>query len=76
MAEPFHRKIELQSLDDLTYLIGNIRHAAEVEIEKALPQVYTAAEERREDDMRVVVERMVGEVSPFTFFALVFSRQS
>lgn len=70
MAETQHfRKIELQSNDDLTYLINNIRQAAALEIEKALPQIHTATEERKEDDMRVVVERLVGEVHslPFLF---------
>ena len=67
MAESIHhRKIELQSPDDLTYLVDNIRRAAAAEIEKALPQIHTANEtERKEDDMRVVVEKLVNNVWHF-----------
>lgn len=59
MAE-FHRKIELQSPDDLQYLVSNIRRAADAEIEKNLPKM----DDGVEDDMRPRVEQLVEEVLP------------
>ena len=58
MAE-FHRKIELQSPDDFQYLVNNIRRAADAEIGKNLPRM----EDEREDDMRIVVEKIIEDVS-------------
>ncbi|CZR57480.1 uncharacterized protein PAC_07369 [Phialocephala subalpina] len=52
MAE-FQRKIELQSPDDLQYLVSNIRRAANVEIDKNLPPI------EGEDKMRTRVEELV-----------------
>ncbi len=55
MAE-FHRKIELQSPDDLQYLISNIRRAANEKIDKDLPPI------EGEDRMRRRVEELVNDV--------------
>ncbi|TAQ84711.1 hypothetical protein B7494_g6958 [Chlorociboria aeruginascens] len=52
MAE-FHRKIELQSPDDLQYLIANARRAADEKIDKDLPPI------EGEDKMRARVEELV-----------------
>ncbi|KAE9369517.1 hypothetical protein N431DRAFT_307864, partial [Stipitochalara longipes BDJ] len=52
MAE-FHRKIELQSPDDLQYLVSNIRRAANEKIDKDLPPI------EGEDKMRECVEELV-----------------
>ena len=61
MAE-FHRKIELQSPDDLQYLISNVRRAAQEKIDKDLPPI------EGEDKMRRRVEELVQEVLPrFSF---------
>jgi len=65
--QDFHRKIELQSPDDLQYLVSNIRRATDAEIERSLPSLpgITDGEGLKDgkgDDMRVVVERLVGEV--------------
>ncbi|KUJ10686.1 uncharacterized protein LY89DRAFT_540172, partial [Mollisia scopiformis] len=49
----FQRKIELQSPDDLQYLVSNIRRAANVEIDKNLPPI------EGEDKMRARVEELV-----------------
>ena len=49
----FQRKIELQSPDDLQYLVSNIRRAANVEIDKNLPPI------EGEDRMRMRVEELV-----------------
>jgi kinetochor protein Mis14/NSL1 len=55
MAE-FHRKIELQSPDDLQYLISNVRRAANEKIDKDLPPI------EGEDKMRERVEELVHSV--------------
>jgi kinetochor protein Mis14/NSL1 len=55
MAE-FHRKIELQSPDDLQYLVSNIRRAANEKINKDLPPI------EGEDKMRERVEELVHHV--------------
>ncbi|KAK2628984.1 hypothetical protein QTJ16_002087 [Diplocarpon rosae] len=54
MAE-FQRKIELQSPDDLQYLVSNIRRAANEKIDKDLPPI------EGEDEMRERVEQLVHE---------------
>jgi hypothetical protein len=62
MAE-FHRKIELQSPDDLQYLVSNIRRAANEKIGKDLPPI------EGEDKMRERVEELVHSVCfPFSWF--------
>lgn len=61
MAE-FHRKIELQSPDDLQYLISNVRRDALEKIDRDLPPI------EGEDRMRRRVEDLVQEVhSRFPF---------
>jgi len=54
MAE-HHRKVELQSPDDLQYLISNVRRAAHEKIDKDLPPI------EGEDKMRERVEELVHE---------------
>lgn len=56
----FQRKVELQSPDDLQYLVSNIRRAANVEIDKNLPPI------EGEDKMRRRVEELVHDVSTFS----------
>lgn len=58
-TEAAHRKIELQSPADLTYLIANVSRAAREKIDKHLPP--DAAPEG-EDAMRKRVEQLVEEV--------------
>jgi kinetochor protein Mis14/NSL1 len=60
MAE-YHRKIELQSPDDLQYLIANVRRAANEKIDKDLPPI------EGEDRMRTKVEEEVQNVYPYAF---------
>jgi kinetochor protein Mis14/NSL1 len=55
MAE-FHRKIELQSPDDLQYLVSNIRRAANQKIDKDWPPI------EGEDKIRERVEELVHSV--------------
>ncbi|KAL2072211.1 hypothetical protein VTL71DRAFT_11554 [Oculimacula yallundae] len=54
MAE-FQRKIELQSPDDLQYLVSNVRRAANEKIDKDWPPI------EGEDKMRERVEELVNE---------------
>jgi kinetochor protein Mis14/NSL1 len=61
MAE-YHRKIELQSPDDLQYLIANVRRAAHEKIDRDLPPI------EGEDKMRRRVEELVQEVCFTPFF--------
>jgi len=63
MAE-FQRKIELQSPDDLQYLISNVRRAANEKIDKDLPPI------EGEDKMRERVEELVNEVCSTASFQL------
>ncbi|RKF72920.1 putative kinetochore protein [Golovinomyces cichoracearum] len=51
----FQRKIELQSLDDLQYLVSNLRRAAYGKIEQDLPSI------EGEDPMRMCVESIVSQ---------------
>lgn len=62
-----HRKIELQSPEDLTYLITNVRRAAAEHIGAAFPPVEDGDQE--EDELRVRIEKLVEEVffNPLSF---------
>ncbi len=53
------RKIELQSPEDLTYLIANVRAAATERLNESIPLV---AGQEGQDELRDEVERMVNEV--------------
>jgi hypothetical protein len=57
MAE-LQRKIELQSIEDLQFLVGNIRRGANEKIDQALPTI----EGEGEDAMRKRVEEDVHDV--------------
>ena len=54
------RKIELQSVDDLAYLVANVRRAAAAHLAAACPPVEGAQEE---DELRTQIEALVDEVS-------------
>ncbi|KAK0384579.1 hypothetical protein NLU13_8665 [Sarocladium strictum] len=58
------RKIELQSPDDLSYLIANVRAAAATRLNEAFPHVDGQA---GEDDLRDEIERLVNEYIENTF---------
>ncbi|KAM3070103.1 hypothetical protein ACMFMG_003863 [Clarireedia jacksonii] len=60
MAEE-QRRIELQSPDDLQYLIGNVKRAAKERIDKDLPPI------EGEDAMRKMVEEIVDRYISQTF---------
>lgn len=60
MAEQ-QRKIELQSPDDLKYLVANVKRAAREMIDRDLPPI------EGEDAMRRLVEEIVGEVCDISF---------
>ncbi|KAH8175026.1 kinetochore protein mis14 like domain-containing protein [Sarocladium implicatum] len=58
------RKIELQSPEDLSYLIANVRAAAAARLNEAFPHVDSQA---GEDDLRDEIERLVNEYIDSTF---------
>lgn len=55
-----HRKIELQSAEDFTYLINNVRRAAADSINAAFPPVEGAG--GHGDELRTQIEQLVNEV--------------
>jgi kinetochor protein Mis14/NSL1 len=59
-----HRKIELQSPEDLIYLITNVRKAAADSINAAFPPV-EGEDGHGEDELRVQIENLVEEVRHF-----------
>ncbi|TDZ15598.1 Kinetochore protein mis14 [Colletotrichum orbiculare MAFF 240422] len=63
--EEAHRKIELQSHEDLAYLLGNVRRAAQDQLDKAFPQI--EGSEAQEDELRAPIERLVHEYINKTF---------
>jgi kinetochor protein Mis14/NSL1 len=54
-----HRKIDLQSPSDLTYLLNNIKAAAQEKLDLAIP---ASAAPEGEDAYRTKVEELVQEV--------------
>lgn len=65
MDSPHHRKIELQSPADLTYLLNNIRASAAQKLDIAFPP--SAAPKDGEDAVRAKVEQLVNEYINETF---------
>ena len=62
------RKIELQSPEDLTYLITNVRNAAAARLNEAFPHVEG---HDGEDELRNQIETLVNEVGYLPHFAIV-----
>lgn len=58
---PGHRKVELQTPEDLSYLIANVRRAARERIDEAFPPVNR--EDGEDDELRLRIEALVEEVS-------------
>lgn len=64
--ESAHRKIELQSHEDLAFLLNNVRRAARDQLDNAFPQI--EGSNAGEDELRVPIERLVNEVRlPFVY---------
>ena len=61
MDDPSHRPIELQSPEDLTYLIDNVRRAAADSINAAFPPVDNGLD-GQEDELRNRIEQLVNDV--------------
>jgi len=57
------RKIELQSPEDLAYLVENVRRAATARIDEAFPPV----DDNTEDELRSRIEELVDEVCFLSF---------
>ncbi|KAL2163487.1 hypothetical protein VTH06DRAFT_5545, partial [Thermothelomyces fergusii] len=66
MGEPAHRRIELQSPEDLTYLIDNVRRAAKDSINAAFPPVDNPLGDQ-EDELRNQIEQLVNDYIIRTF---------
>ncbi|KAL0467933.1 hypothetical protein QR685DRAFT_447542 [Neurospora intermedia] len=66
-----HRRIELQSPEDFTYLIDNVRRAAAESINAAFPPVdagdRNGEDEEEEDELRVRIEQLVDDYITKTF---------
>jgi hypothetical protein len=60
--EQSQRRIELSSLQDLAYLIANVRRAAAERITEAFPQIEG---QTGEDELRDQIEELVNEVFNF-----------
>lgn len=60
-TESAHRKVELQSPADLTYLIANVASAAREKLDRHLPPQQDG--DGKEDEMRTRVNGLVDEVS-------------
>lgn len=62
-----HRKIELQSPEDLTFLINNVRRAAEEHVNAAFPPVDDGQDDAAAggDELRVRIEKLVADVCFF-----------
>lgn len=67
-----HRKIELQTPDDLSYLIANVRRAARERIDEAFPPVNR--DDGGDDELRVRIEALVEEVRPRLSFQTLSAR--
>lgn len=61
-----HRKIELQSPEDLTFLINNVRRAATEHVTAAFPPV-EGQDDAEEDELRVRIEKLVDDYISQTF---------
>lgn len=68
-TESAHRKIELQSPADLTYLIANVTKAAREKLDQHLPP---DAVPEGEDAMRKRVEQLVDDVQPPRLYVYVY----
>ncbi|KAL2144937.1 hypothetical protein VTI28DRAFT_8281 [Corynascus sepedonium] len=66
MDDPAHRRIELQSPEDLTYLINNVRRAAADSINAAFPPVDNPLD-GQEDELRNHIEQLVNDYITRTF---------
>ncbi|EAA30670.1 hypothetical protein GE21DRAFT_10454 [Neurospora crassa] len=71
MESAVHRRIELQSPEDFTYLIDNVRRAAADSINAAFPPVdagdRNGEDEEEEDELRVRIEQLVDDYITKTF---------
>ncbi|KAK2003978.1 hypothetical protein LX36DRAFT_650432 [Colletotrichum falcatum] len=63
--ESAHRKIELQSHEDLAFLLNNVRRAAQDQLDKAFPHIEGSTSQ--EDELRAPIERLVNEYINNTF---------
>ena len=70
-TESAHRKIELQSPADLTYLIANVSHAAREKLDQHLPPEAAQSELQQgkgDDKLRLRVEELVDQVGIIQYY--------
>ncbi|GAB1317538.1 Kinetochore protein mis14 [Madurella fahalii] len=67
MDSAAHRPIELQSPEDFTYLIDNVRRAAADSINAAFPPVDDTTVDAQEDELRDRIEQLVNDYILKTF---------
>ncbi|CAJ2509415.1 Uu.00g144410.m01.CDS01 [Anthostomella pinea] len=65
MEASLQRKIELQTPEDLAYLLANVRRAAAARIDEAFPPMVDGA--HGEDELRTRIEELVNEYIAKTF---------
>lgn len=56
-----HRKIELQAPEDLSFLVANVRRAAQARLDEAFPPA-AGPGTAGEDELRTQIEKLVQEV--------------
>ncbi|KAI1385529.1 uncharacterized protein F4822DRAFT_445486 [Hypoxylon trugodes] len=62
-----HRKIELQTPEDLAFLLANVRRAAAARLDEAFPPVEGAGSGGEGDELRTRIEELVNEYITKTF---------
>ncbi|KAG6209018.1 hypothetical protein E4U35_007767 [Claviceps purpurea] len=60
-ASQNQRRIELQSPEDLAYLISNVRKAATAHLEEALPRIEGQREDRLREDIAALVNQYIDQ---------------
>ncbi|KAL7619819.1 hypothetical protein AAE478_010364 [Parahypoxylon ruwenzoriense] len=67
-ASAAHRMVELQTPDDLAYLLANVRRAAAARLDEAFPPMGDGdGGEKGEDELRARIEELVNEYITRTF---------
>lgn len=62
-ASQVQRRIELQSPEDLAYLIANVRKAATAHLDEALPRIEGQREDKLRDEIAALVNQACSSLS-------------
>ncbi|KAG6021358.1 hypothetical protein E4U41_002508, partial [Claviceps citrina] len=60
-SSQLQRRIELQSPEDLAYLISNVRKAATAHLDEALPRIDGQREDKLREEVAALVNRYIDE---------------